>query len=88
MLKNLGDKIIELESKFSTLIKKYNSLKSTNNKLREELADKEIDVVIKNFQLKNNKSEANFISISNGDLENEIDATINDLNKIINSLKN
>ena len=88
MSKNLINKITELENKFSILIKKYNTLKSTNNKLREELIDKEVEEVIKNYQLINNKSEEIFRSVSNRNLGNEIDTTINDLNNIIKSLKN
>ena len=47
MSENLNKKIIELESKFSILIKKYNELKSINNKLNEELTEKEIELIIK-----------------------------------------
>ena len=39
MSENLNKKIIELESKFSILVKKYNELKSINNKLNEELTE-------------------------------------------------
>jgi hypothetical protein len=88
MSENLNKKIIELESKFSILIKKYNELKSINNKLNEELTEKEIELIIKNYQLKNTSKLSNDGSISHIELQNEIDSTINELDEIIKNLKN
>ena len=88
MSENLNKKIIELESKFSILIKKYNELKSINNKLNEELTEKEIELIIKNYQLKNTSKLSNDGSISHIELQNEIDSTINELEEIIKNLKN
>ena len=88
MSENLNKKIIELESKFSILIKKYNELKSINNKLNEELTEKEIELIIKNYQLKNTSKLSNDASISHMELQNEIDSTINELDEIIKNLKN
>ena len=88
MSENLNKKIIELESKFSILIKKYNELKSINNKLNEELTEKEIELIIKNYQLKNTSKISNDGSISHIELQNEIDSTINELDEIIKNLKN
>lgn len=88
MSENLNKKIIELESKFSILIKKYNELKSINNKLNEELTEKEIELIIKNYQLKNTSKLSNDESISHIELQNEIDSTINELDEIIKNLKN
>ena len=88
MSENLNKKIIELESKFSILIKKYNELKSINNKLNEELTEKEIELIIKNYQLKNTSKLSNDGSINHIELQNEIDSTINELDEIIKNLKN
>ena len=88
MSENLNKKIIELESKFSILIKKYNEIKSINNKLNEELTEKEIELIIKNYQLKNTSKLSNDGSISHIELQNEIDSTINELDEIIKNLKN
>ncbi|MEC7878180.1 MAG: hypothetical protein VX499_04360 [Bacteroidota bacterium] len=88
MSENLNKKIIELESKFSILIKKYNELNSINNKLNEELTEKEIELIIKNYQLKNTSKLSNDESISHIELQNEIDSTINELDEIIKNLKN
>tara|TARA_B100000686_G_scaffold55460_2_gene59836 strand:+ start:217 stop:483 length:267 start_codon:yes stop_codon:yes gene_type:complete len=88
MPENLNKKIIELESKFSILIKKYNELKIINNKLNEELTGKEIELIIRNYQLKNSSKLSNDGSISHMELQNEIDSTINELDEIIKNLKN
>ena len=88
MSENLNKKIIELESKFSILIKKYNELKCINNKLNEELTGKEIELIIKNYQLKNTSKLSNDGSINHIELQNEIDSTINELDEIIKNLKN
>ncbi len=88
MSENLNKKIIELESKFSILIKKYNEIKSINNKLNEELTEKEIELIIKNYQLKNTSKLSNDGSINHIELQNEIDSTINELDEIIKNLKN
>ena len=88
MSENLNKKIIELESKFSILVKKYNELKSINNKLNEELTEKEIELIIKNYQLKNTSKLSNDGSISHIELQNEIHSTINELDEIIKNLKN
>ena len=88
MSENLNKKIIELESKFSILIKKYNELKIINNKLNEELTGKEIELIIKNYQFKNTSTLSNDGSINHIELQNEIDSTINELDEIIKNLKN
>ena len=88
MSENLNKKIIELESKFSILIKKYNELKIINNKLNEELTGKEIELIIRNYQLKNSSKLSNDGSINHIELQNEIDSTINELDEIIKNLKN
>ena len=88
MSENLNKKIIELESKFSILIKKYNELKIINNKLNEELTGKEIELRIRNYKLKKSSKLSNDGSISHMELQNEIDSTINELDEIIKNLKN
>ena len=50
MSNNLSNKIIELESKFSILITKFNELKKLNKELKEKVTDLEIDGVIKDFK--------------------------------------
>ena len=51
MSNNLSNKIIELESKFSILITKFNELKKLNKELKEKVTDLEIDGVIKYFKV-------------------------------------
>ena len=51
MSNNLSNKIIELESKFTILINKFNELKKQNKELKEKLTYLEIEVVIKDFKL-------------------------------------
>ena len=55
MSKDLAKKIIDLESKFSLLIKKYNNILLLNEELKKKIEDKDIELVIKNFQIKNLK---------------------------------
>ena len=59
-----------------------------NNKLNEELTGKEIELIIRNYQLKNSSKLSNDGSISHMELQNEIDSTINELDEIIKNLKN
>ena len=86
MSENLNKKIIELESKFSQLIKKFNDLKIKNQNLKDEINDKEIDRIIKKYQSKNQNilSESVIESIP---IKEEIDSTINEIDNLINNLK-
>ena len=77
MSNNLSNKIIELESKFSILITKFNELKKLNKELKEKVTDLEIDGVIKDFKLLNNLS----------DTRKEINDTIETIDSLIESLK-
>ena len=86
MSENLYKKIIELESKFSQLIKKFNDLKIKNQNLSNEITDKEIDIVIKKYQIKNQIVLSDSIT-ENIPIKEEIDSTINEIDNLINNLK-
>tara|TARA_B100000902_G_C27119631_1_gene817981 strand:- start:706 stop:969 length:264 start_codon:yes stop_codon:yes gene_type:complete len=86
MSENLNKKIIELESKFSQLIKKFNDLKIKNKNLSNEITDKEIDIVIKKYQIKNQIVLSDSIT-ENIPIKEEIDSTINEIDNLINNLK-
>ena len=86
MSENLNKKIIELESKFSQLIKKFNDLKIKNKNLSNEITDKEIDIGIKKNQIKNQIVLSDSIT-ENIPIKEEIDSTINEIDNLINNLK-
>lgn len=86
MSENLNKKIIELESKFSQLIKKFNDLKIKNKNLSNEITDKEIDMIIKKYQIKNQIVLSDSIT-ENIPIKEEIDSTINEIDNLINNLK-
>jgi hypothetical protein len=86
MSENLNKKIIELESKFSQLIKKFNDLKIKNKNLSNEITDKEIDMIIKKYQIKNQIVQSDSIT-ENIPIKEEIDSTINEIDNLINNLK-
>ena len=86
MSENLNKKIIELESKFSQLIKKFNDLKIKNQNLKDEINDKEIDRIIKNYQSKNQNILSESVTESTP-IKEEIDSTINEIDNLINNLK-
>ena len=86
MSEGLNEKIIELESKFSLLIKKYNNLKIENQDLNQEIAEKEIDIIIKKYQIKNQSGITNSLTETNH-IKEEIDSTINEIDNLIHNLK-
>ena len=86
MSNNLSNKIIELESKFSILITKFNELKKLNKELKEKVTDLEIDGVIKDFKLLNNFSDTT-PSQDSSEITKEIDDTIETIDSLIESLK-
>ncbi len=86
MSENLNKKIIELESKFSQLIRKFNDLKIKNKNLSNEITDKEIDMIIKKYQIKNQIVLSDSIT-ENIPIKEEIDSTINEIDNLINNLK-
>ena len=87
MSKGLGKKIIDLESKFSLLIKRYNSIVLLNEELKKKIEEKDIELVIKNFQIKNNISSSDINLKTPLEFENEIDDAINELDDLIKNLK-
>lgn len=86
MSEGLNEKIIELESKFSLLIKKYNNLKIENQDLNQEITEKEIDIIIKKYQIKNQSGITNSLTETNH-IKEEIDSTINEIDNLIHNLK-
>ena len=86
MSENLNKKIIELESKFSQLIKKFNDLKIKNQNLNDEITDKEIDRIIKKHQNKNQNILSESVTESTP-IKEEIDSTIIDIDNLINNHK-
>ena len=78
MSKDLAKKIIDLESKFSLLIKKYNNILLLNEELKKKIEDKDIELVIKNFQIKNSILSSNKNLKTPLEFESEID--FNDTN--------
>jgi len=87
MHSNSEKKIIELESKFSRLITKYNELKKTNKELKDELIDLEIESIIKNYKFKNQKLTVG-TDDNNNDIKREIDDTIKTIDNLIENFKN
>ena len=87
MSKDLAKKIIDLESKFSLLIKKYNNILLLNEELKKKIEDKDIELVIKNFQIKNRILSANKNLKTPLEFESEIDDAINELDNLIKNLK-
>ena len=87
MSKNLAKKIIDLESKFSLLIKKYNNILLLNEELKKKIEDKDIELVIKNFQIKNSILSSNKNLKTPLEFESEIDDAINELDNLIKNLK-
>ncbi len=87
MNNNSEKKIIELESKFSRLITRYNELKKTNKDLKNDLVDLEIESIIKNYQIKNKNLTADPNS-NNEEIKKEIDNTIDTIDNLIEDLKN
>ncbi|MFL3001916.1 MAG: hypothetical protein ACJZ0Y_07110 [Cytophagales bacterium] len=86
MSEGLNEKIIELESKFSLLIKKYNNLKIENRDLNQEITEKEIDIIIKKYQIKNQNGIKDPLTETNH-IKEEIDSTINEIDNLIHNLK-
>ena len=87
MSKDLAKKIIDLESKFSLLIKKYNNILLLNEELKKKIDDKDIELVIKNFQIKNSILSSNKNLKTPLEFESEIDDAINELDNLIKNLK-
>lgn len=87
MSKDLAKKIIDLESKFSLLIKKYNNILLLNEELKKKIEDKDIELVIKNFQIKNSILSSNKNLQTPLEFESEIDDAINELDNLIKNLK-
>ena len=86
MSEGLNEKIIELESKFSLLIKKYNNLKIENQDLNQEITEKEIDIIIKKYQIKNQSGITNSLKETHH-IKQVIDSTINEIDNLIHNLK-
>ena len=87
MPKSLNKKIIELESKFSLLISKFKKLKIINENLKKEITDREIDLILYKFNDSNNPDFEVLSSDEKLKLKEEIDSTIEELDTIINNLK-
>lgn len=87
MHSNSEKKIIELESKFSRLITKFNELKKTNKELKDELIDLEIESIIKNYKFKNQKLTVG-TDDNNNEIKREIDDTIKTIDNLIENFKN
>ena len=87
MPESLNKKIIELESKFSILISKYKKLEAINENLKKEITDREIDLILYKFNNANN-SNLEILSLDEkSKLKDDIDSTIEELDTIINNLK-
>ena len=87
MPESLNKKIIELESKFSILISKYKKLEAINENLKKELTDREIDLILYKFNNANNSNLEILSSDEKSKLKDDIDSTIEELDTIINNLK-
>lgn len=87
MLESLNKKIIELESKFSILISKYKKLEAINENLKKEITDREIDLILYKFNNTNNSNLEVLSSDEKSKLKDDIDSTIEELDTIINNLK-
>jgi len=87
MPESLNKKIIELESKFSILISKYKKLEAINENLKKEITDREIDLILYKFNNTNNSNLEVLSSDEKSKLKDDIDSTIEELDTIINNLK-
>jgi len=87
MPESLNKKIIELESKFSILISKYKKLEVINENLKKEITDREIDLILYKFNNANNSNLEIISSDEKSKLKDDIDSTIEELDTIINNLK-
>ena len=87
MPESLNKKIIELESKFSILISKYKKLEAINENLKKEITDREIDLILYKFNNANNSNLKILSSDEKSKLKEDIDSTIEELDTIINNLK-
>ena len=87
MPESLNKKIIELESKFSILISKYKKLEAINENLKKEMTDREIDLILYKFNNANNSNLEILSSDEKSKLKDDIDSTIEELDTIINNLK-
>ena len=87
MTESLNKKIIELESKFSILISKYKKLEAINENLKKEITDREIDLILYKFNNANNSNLEILSSDEKSKLKDDIDSTIEELDTIINNLK-
>ena len=87
MPESLNKKIIELESKFSILISKYKKLEAINENLKKEITDREIDLILYKFNNANNSNLEILSSDEKSKLRDDIDSTIEELDTIINNLK-
>ena len=87
MQESLNKKIIELESKFSILISKYKKLEAINENLNKEITDREIDLILYKFNNANNSNLEILSSDEKSKLKDDIDSTIEELDTIINNLK-
>ena len=87
MPESLNKKIIELESKFSILISKYKKLEAINENLKKEITDREIDLILYKFNNANNSNLEILSSDEKSKLKDDIASTIEELDTIINNLK-
>ncbi len=87
MPESLNKKIIELESKFSILISKYKKLEAINENLKKEITDREIDLILYKFNNANNSNLEILSSDEKSKLKDDLDSTIEELDTIINNLK-
>ena len=87
MPESLNKKIIELESKFSILISKYKKLEAINENLKKEITDREIDLILYKFNNANNSNLEILSSDEKSKLKDDIDSTIEELDTIINNIK-
>ena len=87
MSESLNKKIIELENKFSVLISKYKKLEAINENLKKEITNREIDLILYKFNNANNSNLEILSSDEKSKLKDDIDSTIEELDTIINNLK-
>ena len=69
------------------MIKRYNNIVLLNEELKKKIEEKDIELVIKNFQIKNNISSSDINLKTPLEFENEIDDAINELDDLIKNLK-
>ena len=84
---SLNKKIIELENKFSILITKFKKLEAINDKLKKEITDKEIDLILYKFNNAGDKNLGVLTSNEKTNLQKEIDSTIDELDILIKNIK-